>query len=254
MAKSRISGRFLIGRAGLSPEESMMNWHKMSEDVLRSYFEQTQAYIAKGLASGDDLMDCLLAYYQEAWKVPKQFKGNSAAMGFVPEFLIFETVKQHLEAKYGVNFSPLDRGRISGGQTETAYFVDGPEPKRLLVQGLKIGKNDHGFPPTDFQHDITYMVKKGIWRVKALVEVKGYFESASLKGDLEKLENAEKNYVLADDPVFAFVGFIRSPELSRPARRIIGSFVEKGNNLFISPGGVDPEIKNSPLRSLLDRL
>lgn len=232
----------------------MMNWHEISAEVLRSYFEQTQAYIAKGLASGDDLMDCLQAYYQQAWKVPKQFKGNSAAMGFVPEFLIFETVKQYLEAKYGVKFSPLDRGRISSGQTETAYFVDGPVPKRLLVQGLKIGKNEHGFPPTDFQHDITYMVKKDIWMVKALVEVKGYFESTSLKGDLEKLENAEKNYVLADDPVFAFVGFIRSSELSRPARKIIGSFVEKGNNLFISPGGVDPEIKNLALRSFLNRL
>lgn len=232
----------------------MMNWHDLSADVLRSYFEQTQAYIAKGLASRDDLMDCLLAYYQEAWKVPKEFKGNSVAMGFVPEFLIFETVRQHLEAKYGVNFSPLDRGRISSGQTETAYFVDGPEPKRLLVQGLRIGKNEYGFPPTDFQHDITYVVKNGIWRVKALVEVKGYFESTSLKGDLEKLENAEKTYSLAEDPIFAFIGFIRSSELSKPVRRIIGSFVEKGNNLFISPGGVDPEIKISTLRVFLDRL
>jgi len=232
----------------------MTNWHDLAADVLRSYFERTQAYIAKGLASGDDLMDCLHAYYQEAWKLPKQFKGNSAAMGFVPEFLVFETVKQYLEAKYAVNFRPLDRGRISGGQTETAYFIDGPEPKRLLVQGLRIGKNEHGFPPTEFQHDVTYMVKNGIWRVKALVEVKGYFESASLKGDLEKLENAEKTYSLAEDPVFAFVGFIRSSELSRPARRIIGSFVEKGNNLCISPGRVDPEIKNSAFRNFLDRL
>jgi len=231
-----------------------MNWHDLSAEVLRSYFEQTRAYIAKGLASGDDLMDCLHAYYQAAWKIPKQFKGNSAAMGFVPEFLVFETVKQYLEAKYGINFRPLDRRRISSGQTETAYFVDGPERKRLLVQGLRIRKNEHDFPPTSFQHDITYMVKDDIWRVKALVEVKGYFESASLEGDLEKFKNAEKTYSLTEDPLFAFVGFIRSSELSKPARRIIGSFVEKGNNLFISPGGVDPEIQNSTLRSFLDRL
>lgn len=182
-------------------------------------------------------MDCLLAYYQEAWKVPKRFKGNSAAMGFVPEFLIFETVKQHLKKKYKSNFNIKDRTKTSGGLTETAYFVDEPEARHLLVQGLRIGANEHGFPPTDCQHDVAYMVKDGIWKAKAIIEVKGYYESASLKGDIEKLENAEKKYSKTDDCALAFVGFIRSSEVSRPAKAVIRPFVAKKKPLLYIPGG-----------------
>jgi hypothetical protein len=200
-------------------------------------------------------MDCLLAYCQEAWTIPKRFKGNSAAMGFFPEFLIFEIVKQCLEKKHSFNFRQTDRSQISNGRMETAYFVDEHEaPKRLLVQGLKIRENDYGFPLTDYQHDVTYMVKDGNWRVKAIIEVKGFFKSTSMNGDFHRLETAEKKYPKTDDCVFAFVGFIRSEDLSKPSKATICPFVMRKNHFVVLPGGIDSEIGNSSLERLLDRL
>ena len=229
----------------------MSDWKKISAEIIESFFKQTRDYVAQVLRSNDDYMKSLHAYYERAWTVPKNFKGNSSGMGFVPELLVFEAVRQHLEKKYGFSFSGSSRSMTSDNRTETAYFVDGNEPTRLLVQGLRIRSNPYGYPPTDFQHDVTYLVKDTTWKVKAVIEVKGYFESSSLKGDIDKLEHAEKSYPNADEALFAFIGFA---SLSGPARAIIRPFAEKKSHYIVLPGICDPAIGIIKLEDLLDKL
>lgn len=232
----------------------MTNWGNLSQEIIKSFYLQTKTYVGKVIASNDNYMDCLLDYYRQAWTVPKEFKGNSTAMGFVPEYLIFEIVKQYLEKKYGFAFRSEIRSRTSS-HIETLYFVDeSKEPNRLLVQGLRIGANEHGFHQTDCQHDITYQVKYGNWQVKAIIEVKGFFETTSLRGDIIKLESAEKKYKKTEDCLFCFLGFIKSENLSSPSKEVIRSFVRQNNHFFISPGEINPDIGNSSLKDLLDNL
>jgi len=233
----------------------MTDKEHIAEEILKSYFDQTAEYISGVFNSGDDYMDYLRNYYVQAWKVPKIYKGNSSGMGFVPEFLIFEVVKKHLENKYKIKFKILERTRISSDFLETAYFIDNDiDPKFLLIQGVKIRENKFGFPLTNYQHDVTYAVKDGTWKIKAVFEVKGYYESSSLKGDIDRLVYAENNYVRVEDCVFAFVGFIRSSEISKPAKERIRDFVNGKNHFFISPGEIILDVGNTSLEKVLDRI
>jgi len=235
-------------------EEIVTDWKKLSESIFTTFFDQTKTYVARMMASRDAYMDCLKSYYDGAWSVPKEYKGNSGAMGFVPEFLIFDTVRQYLEKKYDLAFQKEERTRTAG-QIETVYFVDDPEnPKRLLVHGLRIRRNPFGFLLTDYQHDITYAIREGDWKVKTVVEVKGFFDGPSLRADLGKLEAAEREYSKTDDCSFAFVGFIPSSNLSSSVKRTIQQFRTGENHGVILPGAIDPELGNSRLEDLLGRL
>jgi hypothetical protein len=235
-------------------EEIETDWKNFSESIFNTFFDQTKAYVARMLTSQGGYMDCLKAYYDGAWSVPKKYKGNSGAMGFVPEYLVFETVRQYLEKKYGIAFRKKER-TYTAGQVETFYFVDDlADPQRLLVHGLRIRRDSFGFPPTDYQHDITYAVREGEWRVKAVVEVKGFFDGPSLRADLGKLEAAERKYSKADDCSFAFVGFIPSSNLPGPMKENIKRFVARRNHSVVLPGAVDPELGNTRLEDLLGKL
>jgi hypothetical protein len=84
-------------------------------------------------------MECLKVFQEAAWDIPKQFKGNSGQIGFIPEYLVFELIKRAIEKKGNV-FKQEDRTRLADGRSETFYFVDPNEnPTRMLIQGLKIG-------------------------------------------------------------------------------------------------------------------
>jgi len=196
-------------------------------------------------------MNRLLDYYHQAWKVPKTFKGNSSGMGFVPEYLIFEIVKQYLEKKNKFNFHPVPRS-YTGNQEETYYFLDNPaEPHRLLTQGLKIREDANRFYKTNSQHDITYQVKEAEWQNKAIIEVKGFVDFPSLRDDLKKLQAADLDN---KDCLFAFIAFNMPGVSSESLTDLIEIFTEKKNHYFVLPGEPPPGIKISSLKTLLENL
>jgi len=235
----------------------MPDWKEISSSILTDFFKQTRKYVGSVLASGESYMDGLNKYCQEAWAIPKDFKGNSSNMGFVPELLIFEALKQKLEEKYQIILKPKVR-KQTAEKTETCYFVDKADnPCRLLVQGLRIAKGEDlsgALPPTSYAHDITYLIKGITWKVKSVVEVKGFFDVTSLTADLNKLMHAETNYQKTEDYVFAFVGFSTNEPLSESVRKALIRFVGRKNSFLILSGPKNPEIRNSTLNEFFDKL
>jgi hypothetical protein len=231
--------------------EFMTEWGDLYRGILEYFFKQTRDFVGKVLSSNENYMDCLYDFYFQAWKVPKPFKGNSSGMGFVPEYLIFEIVKQYLEKKYDFVFRPVPRS-YTGNQEETFYFLDKPEePRRLLVQGLKIGEDEHRFHKTNAQHDITYQVKEGEWRIKAIIEVKGFVDFPSLRDDLKKLQDASSSN---NDCLFAFIGFNMPGTSSELLIDLIDVFTGKKNHFLILPGEPRPGINISSLKTFLENL
>lgn len=222
-----------------------------AREIFDSFFKQIGELAGMALRSNENLMERLREHYIQAWVAPKKFKGNSSGMGFLPEYLIFETVKQYIEKKHGILFHPVPR-TYTGNQEETFYFLDEPgEPRRLLVQGLRINDDPYHFHPTKYQHDITYQVRDGEWKVKAIIEVKGFVDFPSLRDDLKRLQEAE---IESKESLFAFVGFNMPGMPPESFADYLEVFTENKNHFIILPGNPPPGIKISRLEDLLDNL
>lgn len=229
----------------------MTEGENSARELFDAFFKHTGDFVGKALRSNENLMARLREYYTQAWVAPKKFKGNSSGMGFVPEYLIFETIKQYLEKMHEILFHPVPR-TYTGNQEETFYFLDKPgEPRRLLVQGLRVNDDQNHFHPTKYQHDITYQVKDGEWKVKAIVEVKGFVDFPSLRDDLKRLQDAESEN---KESLFAFVGFNMPGMPPESFADYLEVFTEKKNHFIILPGEPPPGIKISSLEDLLDNL
>jgi hypothetical protein len=211
-------------------------------------------YIQDLIDTERNIMERLYEFNQKSWKIPKKFKGNSSQMGFIAEYLIFETVKSWMERKKGISFSTKVRTRTGDNLEETYYFIDNDkgDPNHLLCQGLRVRGNALRLPDLKYAHDIAYLIKKRDWLVKAVFEIKSFFDSPSLKGDIEKLEYGETHYPLDRDYVLVFVGFKEKP--SDAEGEYISKFTRVKNHYCILPGKKDPELGNSLLEEVLELL
>jgi hypothetical protein len=90
-------------------------------------------------------------------------------------------------------------------------------------------------------------------RVRAVVEVKGDFESSIMNDDFQKMAEIEKNPGKVKDCSYAFVGFSQE-RLSIPARRIEPELIKRPNHFLILPGVLDSEVGNKTLKEFLDSL
>jgi hypothetical protein len=108
-----------------------------------------------------------------------------------------------------------------GGDTETNYFVDDLNNlSHLIAQGLSIRESSStkvSQPKMKYSHDSIYLVKKKEWNIRAVFQVKSFFEFPSLKGDTDKLSSAEKNkkYPLDEKFGLVFFGFKKQKWLSK---------------------------------------
>ena len=226
------------------------------EEIIEEFFMSVQRYIQNLIVTKENLMDGLYNFANEAWKVPKKYKGNSSQMGFIPEYLVFETIKQYIAKKNNFFFLPIVRTKTSDGSIETNYFVDDfDNPNYLISQGLSIREPlsaKLGLPNIKNFHDISYLLKKKEWKVKTIFEIKSYFDTPSLKGDLDRLIYAEKNYPLAEDFAIVFVGFKIKNWLSNKERELINLFTKEKNHFCVIPGDKDPKLRNSLLEEVLN--
>ena len=230
-------------------------WEKWAGRILSSFFEDIRYFVESILSCSDNYMECLKAFQKAAWDIPKKFKGNSAQLGFIPEYLVFELMKQVVEKKMGFEFKRESRTRLADKREETAYFVDRSDnPSKVLIQGLKIAKEKWDLPLTQYQHDVTYMVLKEGWKARAVVEVKGFFDKPSLEADLSKLNYAKQNYPTNPESLFAFIGFIPWDNLSPDFKVDLEKFAQIENNFVILPGGSKAFGKNGSLEEFLKRL
>lgn len=226
------------------------------EEIIEEFFKSVQRYIQNLIITKKNLIGGLNDFFHEAWQVPKEYKGNSSQMGFIPEYLVFETVKQYVAKKKKFSFLPIARAKMSGGNVETNYFVDNPDnPMHLLCHGLRVHDTNLvklGLCRINYSHDITYLIKKNVWQVKAIFEIKSYFDYPGIKGDIERLIFAEKNYPLDENFAFVFVGFRGTNSLSKKERELISTFTKEKNHYCVLPGDKDPELKNSLLEEVLN--
>lgn len=234
-----------------------MNEHlQKPEEIIGEFFKSVQRYIQNLIVTKENLMDGLYNFANEAWKVPKKYKGNSSQMGFIPEYLVFESVRQFIERNSNISFLPYVRSKTWDGKIETYYFVnDLNDPCCLLSQGLSIRDTSLaklGLPYIKYFHDIVYLVKKKRWNVKAIFETKGYFEFPGLKGDIDRLIFAEKNYPLEDNYALVFVGFKPQDLLTKKEKELTSAFTKEKNHFCVIPGEKDPELRNSLLEEVLN--
>jgi len=226
------------------------------EEIIEEFFRSVQKYIKNLIDKKRNLIGGLNDFFHEAWQVPKEYKGNSSQMGFIPEYLVFETVKQYVAKKKKFSFFPIARAKISGGNVETNYFVDNPDnPMHLLCHGLRV--HDTNLVKLDlcrinYSHDITYLIKKNVWQVKAIFEIKSYFDYPGIKGDIERLIFAERNYHLAENFALVFVGFRNKDSLSNKERELINTFTKVKSHFCVLPGEKDQGLRNYLLEEVLN--
>ena len=228
---------------------------KNNEKIIEHFFQSTQRYVQDCLLDGDDLMQALCIIVHKAWEIPKKYKGNSNQMGFISEYLIFETIKQYVCKKKRVSFLAIERTRTSKGLIESNYFVDSlVNPCFLICQGLRIRKNESvklDLPNTRYAHDIVYLVKEDGWFVKAIFEVKSFYDRPGLEKDISRLIFAENNYPLADNSALVFVGFKSREDITSKEKELMKVFTKGKNHFCILPGEKDPELGNSKLEEIL---
>ena len=236
----------------------MNNFEKKSEEIIEELFKSMQRYVQNLINSKSNLMNGLYDFANKAWEVPKKYKGNSKQMGFIPEYLVFETVKQYIKKKRNFSFISLIRSKIGDGRVETIYFVnDLDNPTNLISQGLSISEPllvELGLPYIKKSYDVIYLIKKKDWKIRAIFEVKGFFESPSLKSDIERLTFAEENYPLDENYALVFVGFKIQDSLSKEERKAFNIFAKEKNHFCIIPGEKNPELGNSWLEEVLERM
>jgi len=234
----------------------MKDFPKKPESILEDFFISVQQYIQGLIEEEADLMAGLTDFVTKAWEVPKEYKGQSGQMGFIPEYLVFETVKQYLASKKNMFFMPLVRSRTIEGHVETNYFVDSKDdPRNLLCQGLRTHgdiPNLTGLPILDYAHDVFYLARENVWSVKAIFEVKGYFGTPNLEEDLNRLKHAEKNYPLSENYTLVFVGFKKQDWLTKKERELIRTFCITNNNYCVLPGDTNYALGNSSLNKILN--
>ena len=219
--------------------------------ILEDFFESIQFYVRDLINEEKNLMDGLTNFVIKAWEVQKKFKGNSDLMAFIPEYLVFETVKQYIGIRKHISFLPLVRTRTFEGLEETDYFIDSQEePTHLLCQGLRIHSDKTPIlklPKLDYAHDICYLIKKNDWLVKAIFEAKSYFDTPGLEGDIMRLSHAEQKYPLAENFALVFVGFKRQDWITKKEKTLISSFTEENNHFCVLPGEINSVLGNSRL-------
>jgi hypothetical protein len=230
----------------------VIDFKRSPEEIIGSFFNSMKDYIQDLIDTKRNIMNGLYKFNQKSWEIPKKYKGNSSQMGFIAEYLIFETLKLWMQRKKGISFSTKVRTRTGNNLEETNYFVDDSKnaPVHLLCQGLRVRRNDLKLPYLKYAHDITYLIKKRNWLVKAIFEVKSFFDSPSLKGDIEKLEYGEKYYLLERDYVLVFVGFKNT--ISNTEKEYISKFTRVKNHYCILPVDKNPKIGNSLLEEVLE--
>lgn len=234
----------------------MKDFPKKPESILEDFFISVQQYIQDLIEEEADLMAGLTDFVTNAWEVPKEYKGQSGQMGFIPEYLIFETIKQYVGKKNNFAFVPFIRSKTFEDQIETNYFVDSHDnPIYLLCQGLRIHSdisNLAGLPKLDYAHDVSYLTKENVWSVKAIFEVKSYFETPSLEEDLNRLKHAEKNYPLTENYILVFVGFKKQDWLTKKEIELIRTFCMANNHYCVLPGDINNALGNSSLEKILN--
>jgi len=229
----------------------MINSKKNPEEIIGGFFNSIKDYILELIDSKTNIMDGLYEFAHQSWEIPKKYKGNSSQLGFVAEYLVFETVKQHIERRTGISFLTKVRTKTFNGADETYYFLNNRnDPSHLLCQGLRINDTGLGLPNLVYAHDISYLIKESNWLVKAIFEVKSFFDFPSLKEDIKKLEFAEKNYPLDKNYALVFVGF--KNVLSRKEKELISKFTIENNHYCVLPGKRKSEIGNSLLEEVLN--
>lgn len=215
----------------------MVGLRKKPEEIIEEFFNSVQQYVQNLIIRKINLMNGLYDFHSKAWEIPKKYKGNSGQMGFIPEYLVFESVKQFIEKNNNFSFLPYVRSKTWDEDIETYYFVDDlDKPKHLLCQGLQISDTELaelGLQQINRAHDITYLIKKDGWPVKAIFEVKSSFELSSLKGDIDRLIFAERNYNLAKNFALIFVGFKDTNNLSKKERELISAFTKSKNHFCV---------------------
>ena len=226
------------------------------EEIIEEFFKSVQRYIQNLTITKNNLMDGLYAFANKAWEVPKKYKGNSSQMGFIAEYLVFETVKQYIAKKNNFFFSPIVRTKTSDGRVETNYFVDDlDKPKHFLCQGLQIsdaGLVELGLQKINKAYDVTYLIKKDVWLVKSIFEIKSYFDYPGLKGDIDRLTFAEKSYHLDENFALVFVGFRNKDTLSNKEKELINTFTKVKSHFCVLPGEKDQELRNYLLEEVLN--
>ena len=142
----------------------MNNIEKNPEEIIEEFFNSMQRYVQNLIVKKKNLIGGLYDFFHEAWQIPKEYKGNSSQMGFIPEYLVFETVQQYVAKKKKLTFLPIIRTKTSDGNVETNYFVDDPDnPMHLLCQGLKVHDTrlaELGLQEINKAYDMTYLIKK----------------------------------------------------------------------------------------------
>jgi len=232
----------------------IINFKESPEEIIGGFFNSVKQYIHDLIDTKRNIMKGLCEFNQISWKIPKKYKGNSSQMAFVAEYLVFETVKSWIERKKGISFSTKARTRTSNNLEETYYFVDNDkvDPSHLLCQGLRVRGNDLKLPNLNYAHDVTYLVKKKDWLVKAVFEIKSFFDSIALKGDIKKLEDGEKLYQLDRDYALIFVGF--NETISDSEKEILSKFTRVKNHYCVLPCGERRELGFSRLEEVLELL
>lgn len=228
---------------------------KNAGTIIKEFFDSTQFYIRDLLEDEASLMDGLTDFVNKAWEVPKRYKGHSGQMGFIPEYVVFETAKQFIAKENDLSFVPLIRTKTFEGYEETNYFVDSQEnPVHLLCQGLRVYGNKSAYlylPTLNYAHDVAYLINKKDWLVRAIFEVKSFFETPSLEEDLKRLKYAKERYSLSENCAFVFVGFKKQDWLTEKERELIKAFTKENNHFCVLPGDINPELSNSNLEQIL---
>jgi hypothetical protein len=236
----------------------MNNSKKEPGAILKEFFNSVQFYIQGLIEDKANLMDGLTHFVNKAWEVPKKYKGHSGQMGFIPEYVVFETVRQIIAKKNAISFLPVIRTKTFKGLEETYYFVDSEEnPRHVICQGLRvygIKSTPLDLPRLNCAHDIVYLIKNKDWRVRAIFEVKGFFETPSLEKDMERLKQAEESYPLAENCAFVFVGFKRQDWLTAKERELFRDFTRDKNHFCVLPGNINHELGNSYLEQILSTI
>lgn len=229
--------------------------------IMDELFESLRSLVKEILQSDRPLIDELMKARRAFWEVPKKYKGTSSQMGFFTEYLVFEVIRTSLEMRVGQPFQILERSRSQLGQNETNYFVDNVEdPTILLSHGLRIKDPiDRRWNLPDLQEafDIALLTKESNWGVKALIEIKAFFDLPGLKGDLRRLLRAEETYALSRNPLFAFIGFVEVEKERTPSELKQFKLSNEYTHFYFLPylpQAQDEYYKADELRQFLDGL
>jgi hypothetical protein len=98
------------------------------------------------------------------------------------------------------------------------------------------------------------LVCEGDWNIRAVVEVKGFFDKPSLAADLNKLGHARQHYPTNPKSLFAFIGFVPWNNVSGKMKSDIKEFTREENNYAILPGRPDGPCRGLSLEEFLKRL